>query len=82
MSEWEDFCEGMGIDAHDPEQFEELLASWSREYQQEVALATGRAPQARSTGLANPNCSRCGGTGYIRRYRHVEHGRCFKCFPG
>lgn len=24
-------------------------------------------------------CDRCGGTGYIGRYRHIEGGRCFKC---
>ncbi|WP_280485373.1 hypothetical protein [Nocardia cyriacigeorgica] len=25
------------------------------------------------------NCKRCGGTGYLPSYRHVERGRCFKC---
>ena len=24
-------------------------------------------------------CSRCGGSGYLPRYNHVEGGRCFKC---
>lgn len=24
-------------------------------------------------------CSRCGGSGYLPQYSHVEHGRCFKC---
>jgi len=25
------------------------------------------------------NCSRCGGTGYLECYKHVQNGRCFKC---
>lgn len=25
------------------------------------------------------NCTRCGGTGYLPQYRHVEMGACFKC---
>jgi len=25
------------------------------------------------------NCNRCGGSGYIARYRHIENGRCFLC---
>ena len=24
-------------------------------------------------------CDRCGGSGYLPQYSHVEHGRCFKC---
>lgn len=24
-------------------------------------------------------CPRCGGTGYLPQYRHVENGICFKC---
>ena len=24
-------------------------------------------------------CPRCGGSGYLPQYSHVEHGRCFKC---
>ena len=32
-------------------------------------------------GYANPYCGRCGGTGYIGRYKHVCTGRCFKCIP-
>lgn len=26
-----------------------------------------------------PSCSRCGGTGYLAQYKHVENGICFKC---
>lgn len=25
------------------------------------------------------NCSRCGGTGHIPGFNHVEGGRCFRC---
>lgn len=32
-------------------------------------------------GYANPFCSRCGGTGYIGRFKGVCAGRCFKCIP-
>ena len=24
-------------------------------------------------------CDRCGGSGYLPQYKHVEHGICFKC---
>lgn len=24
-------------------------------------------------------CPRCGGTGYLPQYRHIENGICFKC---
>jgi 5-methylcytosine-specific restriction endonuclease McrA/ribosomal protein S27AE len=27
----------------------------------------------------HPDCSRCGGTGYMPEYRHVQNGICFKC---
>ena len=30
---------------------------------------------------ANRYCGRCGGTGYIGRFKHVCTGRCFKCIP-
>lgn len=25
------------------------------------------------------DCNMCGGTGYIKKWRHIENGRCFKC---
>lgn len=31
--------------------------------------------------LANPNCSRCRGTGYLGRFKHICAGRCFQCVP-
>lgn len=30
---------------------------------------------------ANPNCARCGGTGYIGTFKSNSGGRCFKCLP-
>jgi hypothetical protein len=27
-------------------------------------------------------CARCGGSGYLREYSHIEGGRCFSCNPG
>ena len=30
---------------------------------------------------ANPNCSKCGGTGYLSVFKSVVGGRCFKCIP-
>lgn len=27
----------------------------------------------------NNNCVKCGGSGYIEQYMHVENGRCFLC---
>lgn len=30
---------------------------------------------------ANPNCSRCSGTGYIGNFKSIAGGRCFQCLP-
>lgn len=30
---------------------------------------------------AHKNCSRCGGTGYIGRFKHCDGGRCYQCIP-
>ena len=30
---------------------------------------------------ANPECSRCRGTGYIGNFKHISGGRCFECLP-
>jgi hypothetical protein len=33
------------------------------------------------TPIANtPNCGKCGGSGYIPIYRHIQDGICFKCW--
>ena len=31
--------------------------------------------------FADSDCSRCGGTGYIGRFKSIEAGRCFACLP-
>lgn len=76
MSDWEDFCESMNIDPCDPDQFDALLASWSREEERSWRNTSAEG------GRADPGCSRCHGKGYIAKYRHIENGRCFKCFSG
>ena len=38
-------------------------------YDQEKRLISNLAP-----------CDRCGGSGYLPQYSHVEHGICFKCY--
>ena len=42
-----------------------------------------RAASAATTALAfpvyRPTCSRCGGSGYLRQYNHVQAGVCFRC---
>lgn len=84
MSDWEDFCESMGISSHDPEEFFDLLEQWSKEEREYAVLAVGaRRPALRSVfGVhADPHCSRCRGSGYVARYRHIEDGRCFQCLP-
>lgn len=80
MSDWADFCEMVGIDMNDPDQFDAWLDSSADE--QWVLTKRFTPAQLQHVGAANPYCSRCGGSGYIGRYRHVENGRCFRCFPG
>jgi hypothetical protein len=29
--------------------------------------------------LRNGNCPKCGGSGYLPEYKHIEGGRCFAC---
>jgi hypothetical protein len=29
--------------------------------------------------IVDLDCTRCGGTGYLKQYEHVDGGRCFKC---
>lgn len=31
--------------------------------------------------FSNKDCSRCAGTGYIGKYKHIVGGRCFQCIP-
>lgn len=82
VSDWEDFCEAMRIDPHDPDQFDELLDSWSRN-DKPVSGVAYRQVNLKSflQSRADPSCGRCQGTGYIGRYKTVADGRCFLCFP-
>ncbi len=80
MSDWEDFCESMNIDPSDPEQFDRLLDKWSKE----ELMAENRGNigyKALLRAACNPECSKCGGTGYIGRFKWVAEGRCFSCLP-
>ena len=81
MSDWADFCEGVGIDPNAPNQFDEWL------YKESTAQtgAPGRSAlvnhRKRLANLADPGCDRCGGTGYLGKYRWNCGGRCFRCLP-
>lgn len=82
MSDWEDFCQSMKIDPHDPDQFDQLLDRWSKAEEKPMGV------QYRAVNLreflqthSNQHCGRCGGTGYIGEWKTVERGRCFLCFP-
>jgi hypothetical protein len=37
------------------------------------------APASKVLASKSADCSRCGGSGFIKGYAHVEGGRCFKC---
>lgn len=82
MSDWADFCEAFDIDPNRPDEFDQLLARWSREE------ARGSGVQYQQVNLkdvlrsvADPECDRCGGSGYIGVFQHISRGRCFKCLP-
>ena len=32
--------------------------------------------------IEDENCERCGGSGYLPEFKHVEHGICFRCYGG
>lgn len=81
MSDWADFCEFSGIDPNDPDEFEKLLEQYSEEHEKLILIdkVTGKKYSFKS--LANPFCSKCGGTGYIGKFKWNCDGRCFKCIP-
>lgn len=81
MSDWEYFCETFNIDPSDPDQFDDLLARWSKEEQSADVAYQQVNIKAFFQSLANPYCSKCGGTGYIGTFKRIEDGRCFKCIP-
>ena len=78
MSEWADFCEDVGIDPNDPDQFDTWL---SRQSAHDKRRGVGLVSDARDRGRqpAAPQCPRGGGPGYIGRYRWNRGGRCFRC---
>lgn len=73
MSDWADFCEHVGIDPNDPDRFDHWLSRQN--------VPHDRRQNARDLWrqLADPQCTRCSGTGYIGRYRWNCGGRCFRC---
>lgn len=79
MSDWADFCDEFGIDPNDPDQFDDLLSYICSD----EPILTNRITGHRATlrQLANENCSRCNGTGYISCFKRICGGRCFKCIP-
>lgn len=81
MSDWEDLCETLSIDPQDPDGLEELLDRESREEISMPASTNWYAWKAYLKAHAEPDCARCQGTGYVGRYREIENGRCFLCFP-
>ena len=82
MSDWADFCDAFKIDPNDPDQFDRLLDKWSRDEKPASGVRYQRVNLREFLqSFANPECERCGGSGYIGQYKTVEQGRCFKCFP-
>lgn len=81
MSDWQDFCETFKIDPNDPDQFDQLLDKWSEEERPSGVSFQQVDLKAFFRSLANPYCSRCGGSGYIGSFKRIEDGRCFKCIP-
>lgn len=79
MSDWADFCENVGNDPNDPNQFDDWLSRQDAPHDRR--RSAGPVPDARALWrqLADPQCTRCRGTGYIGRYRWNCGGRCFRC---
>lgn len=82
MSDWAEFCEAFKIDPNDPEQFDAMLVQWAKSEKSATGVGFQHVDiKAFLRSWANVGCERCGGTGYIGRYKTVERGRCFTCFP-
>lgn len=84
MSDWDYFCrEIAGIDPNDPQQFDDWLSEAdaaqprTEQHPPRLALPTREL----LAGLADSECGRCAGTGYLGRYRWNCEGRCFACLP-
>lgn len=46
---------------------------------QEIARAASPQDRPAVNGMVKPGCRRCGETGYMPQYAHVEGGICFDC---
>lgn len=79
MSDWADFCEHVGIDPNDPDQFDDWLSRLSAPHDKRQSARPVPAARDLWRQLADPQCTRCGGTGYIGRYNWNCGGRCFRC---
>ena len=44
------------------------------------SAAINRAfPVQKATKIKSNGCSRCGGTGYVAAFAHIQNGKCFSC---
>ena len=80
MSDWDEFCENFKINPNDPEEFDNLIDSFSKE-NEKILIHKITGTRRSFSDLADKSCGRCNGTGYIGRYSWNCNGRCFKCIP-
>lgn len=82
MSDWADFCESVGINPNNPDQFDDWLARQpERTPRNQLNAYPGLTPRQLMSRLADPLCARCRGTGYLGTFRWNCDGRCFACLP-
>lgn len=82
MSDWDYFCRQIaGIDPNDPQQFDDWLSEVDAPRPCPAHARLALPTRELLTGLADPECGRCAGTGYLGRYRWNCEGRCFACLP-
>lgn len=46
---------------------------------EQAARETAARMLALEPGYVLDRCPRCGGSGFIGAYAHIDHGRCFRC---
>jgi hypothetical protein len=82
MSDWADFCDSVGINPNNPDEFDDWLARQQERTPDQRMTASRRLTQRQKMAfLANPFCTRCRGTGYIGMFNWNCGGRCFACLP-